>query len=554
MLPLDKPAVIQSESVEVVQKVITVSSKGLVKAKKKGTAVITAKYGKKKLTCKVTVKQPVKSVKLNKKTANVTVGKKITLKATVSPTTVNNKTVTWKSSNTSVAMVSSKGVVIGKKKGTVTITATAKDGSGKKAVCKISVKNVVSQENQNSKITSISLDISELNIDEGMKYNFSVQTTPASDSEKLQWDSSNPSVATISSTGELSALKNGSTTISVSMTDGSNLKAQCVISVNNIPDVRKLIVNPNLQVVFTFMNYEYIESIVKWSSSDTRVATVTSTGKVKAVQKGTVVITATAKDGSGKKASCEVTVTDEITDNIVGEAYAILPTTSKEGAAVGIRFRNNTGINICVDLYAVCANMEEDFIREGYTVIDDTGVMFAEGYRKFSYDAYDEYEKNPTVTVEPGASREMFFEEPWGNYVRWDFTSSSYVLFDIIAGNECYLYKLDLTGTWKTYIEYTGYHCDVRERSTRRFDYVEDYNSNKVPDSSPSSPSDSSIKKVKIKEKCIFCHGSGKCGSCNGTGRLAAVTNRPNTCHACNSGRCGYCGGKGYTYDYDYIS
>ena len=46
--------------------VATVSSKGVVKAKKKGTAVITAKYGKKKLTCKVTVKQPVKSIKLNK--------------------------------------------------------------------------------------------------------------------------------------------------------------------------------------------------------------------------------------------------------------------------------------------------------------------------------------------------------------------------------------------------------------------------------------------------------------------------------------------------------
>lgn len=56
--------------------VATVSSKGLVKAKRKGTAVITAKYGRKKLTCKVTVKQPVTSIKLNKKTANVTVGKK----------------------------------------------------------------------------------------------------------------------------------------------------------------------------------------------------------------------------------------------------------------------------------------------------------------------------------------------------------------------------------------------------------------------------------------------------------------------------------------------
>lgn len=241
--------------------VATVSSKGFVKAKKKGTAVITAKYGNKKLTCKVIVKQPVTRIKLNKKTENVAVGKKIILKATVSPTTANNKTVTWKSSNTSVATVSSKGVVTGKKKGTVTITATAKDGSGKKAVCRINVKTAVSEKPQNSKITSISLDITELNIDKGMKYNFSAQTTPTSVAGKLQWKSSDPSVATISSTGELSALKNGSTIISASTMDGSNLKAQCVVSVNNIPDVRESIVNPNLDVVFMFMNYEYIENI-----------------------------------------------------------------------------------------------------------------------------------------------------------------------------------------------------------------------------------------------------------------------------------------------------
>ena len=55
--------------------VATVSSKGVVKAKKKGAAVITAKYGKKKLTCKVTVKQPVKSIKLNKTSATLKKGK-----------------------------------------------------------------------------------------------------------------------------------------------------------------------------------------------------------------------------------------------------------------------------------------------------------------------------------------------------------------------------------------------------------------------------------------------------------------------------------------------
>ena len=127
--------------------VATVSSKGVIKARKKGTTIITAKYGKKKLTCKVTVKQPVKIITLNKKTVSVTVGKKITLKATALPQTANNKTVTWKSSNTSVATISSKGIVVGKKAGTVTITATAKDGSKKKASCKVTVKTAVPKPN-----------------------------------------------------------------------------------------------------------------------------------------------------------------------------------------------------------------------------------------------------------------------------------------------------------------------------------------------------------------------------------------------------------------------
>ena len=116
--------------------IATVSSKGVVTGKKKGSAVITAKYGKKKLTCKVTVKQPVTSVKLNKKSATLEKGKTLTLKATVSPSNANNKGITWSSSNKKVATVSSKGVVKAVGKGTATITAKAKDGSKKKATCK----------------------------------------------------------------------------------------------------------------------------------------------------------------------------------------------------------------------------------------------------------------------------------------------------------------------------------------------------------------------------------------------------------------------------------
>lgn len=67
------------------------------------------------------------------------VKKKQTLKAAVLPATANNRKVTWKSSNKKIATVNSKGVVTAKKKGTVKITATAKDGSKKKTTFKIKV-------------------------------------------------------------------------------------------------------------------------------------------------------------------------------------------------------------------------------------------------------------------------------------------------------------------------------------------------------------------------------------------------------------------------------
>ena len=125
------------------KKVVAVNAKGKITAKKKGTAkiyVISKADKQKKCTITVTVGTPVTKVKLNKTKSTMTVGKKQTLKATVTPKKASSKAVVWKSSNTKVATVTSKGVVKAKKAGTVTITATAKDGSGKKATCKVTVK------------------------------------------------------------------------------------------------------------------------------------------------------------------------------------------------------------------------------------------------------------------------------------------------------------------------------------------------------------------------------------------------------------------------------
>ena len=83
----------------------------------------------------------VTGITLNRISASIEKGKTLQLKATVTPDNATNKAVTWTSSNTKIATVSSTGKVTAKAAGTVTITCTAKDGSGKKATCKITVYN-----------------------------------------------------------------------------------------------------------------------------------------------------------------------------------------------------------------------------------------------------------------------------------------------------------------------------------------------------------------------------------------------------------------------------
>jgi len=82
----------------------------------------------------------VTKVSLNKSKAELKVGKILTLKATVTPSNVTDKSVTWKSSDAKIATVDKNGKIVAKKAGTVTITCSANDGSKKKATCKISVK------------------------------------------------------------------------------------------------------------------------------------------------------------------------------------------------------------------------------------------------------------------------------------------------------------------------------------------------------------------------------------------------------------------------------
>lgn len=110
-----------------------------------GTATITATtldgYGA-KATCVVTVSDGIikaESVTLNTTETNILLGSAKTLKATVLPSNATMKSVTWKSSNPNVATVDENGVITGVAAGTATITATAADGKGAYAECKVNV-------------------------------------------------------------------------------------------------------------------------------------------------------------------------------------------------------------------------------------------------------------------------------------------------------------------------------------------------------------------------------------------------------------------------------
>ena len=138
-----KPVLVPKNSTEKIsystsnKKVAAVNAKGVITGKKAGTAKITVKSGSKKyvITVKVT---KVKTAKLSGIPAKKSIkkGKTYKLKAVVTPKNSDEK-VTYSSSNKKIATVTAKGVVKGKKKGTVTITV--KSGSRKKT-CKVTVK------------------------------------------------------------------------------------------------------------------------------------------------------------------------------------------------------------------------------------------------------------------------------------------------------------------------------------------------------------------------------------------------------------------------------
>ena len=294
--------------------VATVDAAGKITAVAPGRVTITATAAAAdaadtgaSAVCEVTVTKPVSSIKLDKTSASILRGKTVTLKATVSPSDAGNKAVSWSSSDKKIATVDSKGLVKGVAKGTATITAKAKDGSGVKATCKITVRQPV---------TKITLSKTSASILRNKTITLKATAGPSSANDKsVAWTTSNKKVATVNSKGVVKGIAKGTATITATAKDGSKVKAVCKITVRQ--PVTKLTINKTKLTVkkgktatlkVTVAPSSANDKSLKWTTSNKNIATVTQKGVVKGIKKGTVTITAAARDGSGKKVTCKVTV------------------------------------------------------------------------------------------------------------------------------------------------------------------------------------------------------------------------------------------------------
>ena len=191
------------------------------------TITVTTEDGSKTATCKVTVKAAtiaVTGVTLNKTSTTIAVGVIEELTATVAPANATNQKVTWKSSDPAVARVKSNGEVLGVSVGEATITVTTEDG-GKTATCKVRVL---------SKVNKVTVTPANLTLGKNKRYTLTATVdTQSGPNTGVEWTSSNPLIAMVSSTGEvITKDKVGTVTITATSIADPTKKGTCTITVS----------------------------------------------------------------------------------------------------------------------------------------------------------------------------------------------------------------------------------------------------------------------------------------------------------------------------------
>lgn len=253
------------------------------------------------------VGKTVGGVKISKTSVTAYAGDKFTLKAEVYPAGAKNKKVTWSSSNTKVLKVSNKGIVTCVGGGKATVICKTVDG-GYTVRCEVTVR---------VKPSSVKLNKTSATIYTTKSVQLKATVLPENAyNKKVTWTSSNTSVATVNSKGKVTGVGSGKAVIKAKTRDGG-LVAKCTVTVKAKVQVISIKLNGTKGALYTGGTCQLKATVspanatfpeVKWETSNKKVATVGSTGKVKALSAGTAVITCRSVDSPRVVATFTLTV------------------------------------------------------------------------------------------------------------------------------------------------------------------------------------------------------------------------------------------------------
>lgn len=258
---------------------------------------------------------PVSNLSLDYTTLDLRPGESHQLIATVEPENALDKTLTWSSSDESIATVDKNGLITAKKAGTVSITATSNYDPSITATCYLTVTD--------PKVESIKISglPSKIAVGNSFKLKAIISPTNATNKE-VTWKSSNTNYATVTSSGVVKIKSAGAgktVKITVTAKDGSNIKKTITIK---IPKVRvtkikvkatktTVVAGKSTRVKAYFTPTNATNKNVTWKSSNTKYATVSSTGLVKTKKAGkgkVVTITAISKDNGKIKSTIKIKI------------------------------------------------------------------------------------------------------------------------------------------------------------------------------------------------------------------------------------------------------
>jgi len=207
---------------------------GVVTAVSKGETMIrvTTEEGNKTDECKVIVKEEsdpvaVTGVKLPFTALTQKIGTSFTLVATIEPANATNKTVTWSSSNNTVASVTNMGVVQAKAAGTADITVTTADG-GHTATCSFTVTT------EDVPLTGLKISPAETHIKVGQASTLNVKYEPVTATHKeVTWETSDAAIVTVDQDGNIKGVAVGEAIITVKSKQDETVKSTCKVVVES---------------------------------------------------------------------------------------------------------------------------------------------------------------------------------------------------------------------------------------------------------------------------------------------------------------------------------